>query len=201
MEDQTTSDNSLYIGIDAGMFKTSVCTSEGKKFTERSVVVVSTEDSNNQEQKVVSGKDALELEDGNIKELFKGELRTEEDIDACRKFLKSILEKHDVDASRDKYAILGTPSNASREYKRKFLELANEVFSGAMLVDELFCASYKNNLPDKSIIVDIGYSKTDISIIDSEVPRENDCLRLSCAGKILILKLLSLLAKGGKIQK
>ncbi|TQD27547.1 rod shape-determining protein [Methanolobus vulcani] len=194
MEDQTTSDNSLYIGIDAGMFKTSVCTSEGKKFTERSTVVFSNENSNSQEQKVISGKDALDLADGNIIELFKGELGTEEDIDACRKFLRSILEKHDIDASRDTFAILGTPSDANKEYKRKFLELANEVFSGAMLVDELFCASYKNNLPDKSIIVDIGYSRTDICIIDSEVPRENDCLRLSCAGKDIdseIVKLIS----------
>ncbi|MBP1909878.1 rod shape-determining protein [Methanolobus bombayensis] len=181
MEGEITSDKCLYIGIDAGMYKTSVCSSEGKKFSERSLVAFSSENGNDLE-KVLAGKDALELEDGKKVELFNGELKSEENTDACRRFLKHVLEKNEV-VEKNTYAIIGVPANADKAYKKKLLELANEVFTGAMLVDELFCAAYKNNLPDRSIIVDIGYSKTDICIIDSEVPRENDCLRLSCAGK------------------
>jgi len=196
MEDNVGNNGNLFIGIDAGMFRTSVCTGDGKKFSERSVVAFSSGDSNGPDKKVISGKEALDLEDGKRMELFKGELKTDDDISACRQFLRSILEKHEIypgNSDRDTYVILGVPSNTDRAYRRKLLELSNELFSGAMLVDEHFCTAYKNNLPDRSIIVDIGFSRTDICIIDSEIPRENDCLRLSCAGKDIDSEIVKLI--------
>lgn len=196
MEENAGNKRDLFIGIDAGMFRTSICTNDGKKFSERSVIAFPSEKSSESDKKVISGKDALDLKDGKKMELFDGELRTDEEINACKQFLRSILKKHKVDTDNtdsEIYAILGVPSDADRKYRRKLLELSNELFAGAMLVDELFCTAYKNDLPDRSIIVDIGFNKTDICIIDSEIPIENDCVRLSCAGRDIDSEIVKLI--------
>jgi rod shape-determining protein MreB len=194
MDKFTTNDDFLYLGIDAGMFKTSVCTSDGNKISERTVVALLNDDSDSSTEKVLFGEDALESQVDNIREILNIELKTEEDVIACGKYLKNILEKHDVNMSRvNTYAILGVPSNAQKAYKKKLLELSREIFSGAMLVDGIFCMAYRYDFLDNSVLVDIGCNKTNICIISGDVPQETDCLSLPCAGKDIDMEIVKLI--------
>ncbi|WP_094227030.1 rod shape-determining protein [Methanolobus psychrotolerans] len=194
MEDFVSGDNCLYLGIDAGMFKTSVCTSDGKKFSERTVIAFLQKDSENAEENLLFGKQALELTDGKTKEPLNDGLKSEADIHAFKEFLISFLSKHDVDLNKEKtYAIIGIPSNADREYKKNLLKLSREIFSGAMLVDELFCMAYEKALLKQSMIVDIGFNKADICVINSNVPQNVDCLSIPCAGKDIDREIVKLI--------
>ncbi len=196
MEDFDSNNGCLYLGIDAGVFKTSVCTSDGKKFSERSVVTFLQEDSDNTEEKILSGKEAMELQDGVIKEALNNELKGKDDILAFKKFLKDFLNKHDIDPDKQTaYAIIGVPSNADRQYKMNLLELSSDIFSGAMVVDELFCIAYKKSLQEGAMIVDIGCGKTDICVINSNIPQQNECLSLPCAGKDIDREIVKLITE------
>ncbi|MEZ5335840.1 MAG: rod shape-determining protein [Methanolobus sp.] len=194
MDDFTGNNNFLYLGIDAGMFKTSICTSDGDKFSERTVVAFTSNDGEGSDEKILSGKEALEFPDEEISKPLNAGLKNESDIMACRKFLQHILEKHNVDMDRAKtYAILGVPTNVEKAYKKKLLELSREIFSGAMIVDEIFCIAYRNGILEKSLIVDIGFSNTDICIINGDAPKDSDQLSLPCAGKDIDREIVKLL--------
>ncbi|MDG6243514.1 MAG: rod shape-determining protein [Methanolobus sp.] len=183
----------LYLGIDAGMFKTSVCTSEGKRFSERSVVILH-ENSADSDGRILSGTQALEATDGNVKEALKNGLKDEDDVLIFKEYLTDLLEKHDIEVkNRNIYAILGVPSTANMEYKKNLLSLAMELFSGAMLVDELFCIAYKKDILETSMILDLGFSKTDIAIINGGIPQENDFHCLSCSGKDIDSEIVKLI--------
>jgi rod shape-determining protein MreB len=193
MDDPGSINDCLYLGIDAGIFKTSVCTSEGKRFSERSAVIIR-ETSVDSEGKTISGTEALEAPDEDVKEALKNGLKNEDDVLIFKEFLKDLLEKHDIDLkSRNIYTILGVPSTADLEYKKNLLSLAMELFCGAMLVDELFCVAYKKDILERSIILDLGFSKTDIAIINGGVPQENDLLCLSCSGKDIDSEIVKLI--------
>ncbi|SFM61001.1 rod shape-determining protein [Methanolobus profundi] len=192
MDDKISNEEHLYIGIDAGMFKTSVCTSDGKRFSERSVVALSRSDGGS-EGTVLLGREALDLKDGDIREPLAGGLKSEEDVMALRKFLEALLAENGIDLNRNVYAIVGVPSDSDKEYKKKVMELSRELFSGAMLVDEIFCAAYKKGLLGGSIIVDMGLDKTDICIINSEVPQDTDHLSIPCAGKDIDREIVKLI--------
>ncbi|WP_340820742.1 rod shape-determining protein [Methanolobus sp. WCC4] len=173
----------LYIGIDAGMFKTSVCTSDGKRFSERSVVAFSKAEDDSSEAMAILGREALEMEDADIKEPLADGLKKEDDVIAFKKYLKALVTENGIDTDGNIYAIVGVPSDADKEYKKKLLELCRDLFSGAMLVDEVFCAAYKKGLLDGSIIVDIGLNRTEICIMNGEVPQDTEYLSIPCAGK------------------
>lgn len=193
MDNLTNNNGYLYVGIDAGTFKTSVCTSDGKRFSERSVVAFSSSDSAENEETVLLGREALEAQDNDIKEPLAEGLKNEEDIIALKKYLKALFAENGVDIDDNIYAIVGVPSNADREYRKKILELCRDTFSGAMLVDELFCAAYGKGLLDGSIIVDIGQGKSDICIINSDVPQDTECLCIPCAGQDIDSEIVKLI--------
>ncbi|WP_342304441.1 rod shape-determining protein [Methanolobus sp. ZRKC5] len=194
MEEFDNNSRCLYLGIDVGMFKTSVCTSDGKKFSERTAIAFLQKDSEDPEESILSGKEAVALENGTIQYFLKSELKEEDDVLHFKKFLKHFLNKHAVNPAKDStYAMIGVPSNAGREYKIKLLELFSEIFSGAMVVDELFCIAYKKSLLEGGLIVDIGSHKTDICVINSNIPQEDDCLSLPCAGKNIDSEIVKLI--------
>lgn len=196
MDDFRSNGDFLYLGIDAGMFKTSICTSDGKKFSERTVLAVVKETGNNHEEQVLTGTEALQLLNGNVICPLDGGLKNENDVNACRQFLKNVLKKHNVDTGRGlTYAILGVPTNVEKDYKKKLLELSREIFSGAMLVDEIFCMAYHHRILEKSLLVDIGFRKTDICIINGDLPEETDYLSLSIAGSDIDREIAKLLTE------
>ncbi len=183
MDDFVSNDGCLYLGIDAGVFTTSICTSDGKSFSERSIAAYSSS-VDNPEEKVLFGDKALEAENETIKEFLRGEIKNEDDICRFTDFLRHVLNERDIDADNENiYAIIGVDCDTDIAYKKKLLKLYNEIFTGAMLVDEMFCIAYNKSLQKGSMIVDMGYTKTDICTITEEKSQKIDHLTLSCAGK------------------
>lgn len=194
MEEFDNNSRCLYLGIDVGMFKTSICTSDGKKFSERTAIAFLQKESGDPPESILYGQEAVTLEDGTINNVLKNELKDEDDVLHFKNFLKYFLNKHAIDSGKDgTYAMVGVPSNADRKYKQKLLELSSEIFSAVMVVDELFCIAYKKSLLEGGIIVDIGSDKTDICVINSNIPQEDDCLSLPCAGKNIDREIVKLI--------
>lgn len=64
----------LYPGIDVGIFKTSVCTSNDKKSSGRTAIAFLQKGRGGPEESMLSGQEAVALKDGTINESLKNEL-------------------------------------------------------------------------------------------------------------------------------
>ncbi len=193
MGDHNSNEEPLYLGIDVGSFKTSICTSDGKRFSERTIVALS-KDAENNEGSMLSGKEDMEITDTEMKELLNDGLKSDEDTRLFRDFLKDLLIRNDIDLNKRKvYAIIAVSSDADNEFRKKVLKLGNELFEGAMLVDGTFCIAYNKDLPEGSLVVDIGYTGTDICITKDDLSQEIVHLNIPCAGKNIDTEVLKLI--------
>jgi rod shape-determining protein MreB len=191
MEDNLRNDGYLYIGIDAGIFKTSICTSDGIKFSERSIVAFSG-DSTDSTENAIYGNEVLELSEEEMKNYTNSSLSL--DNDNFKHFLTHLLEKNGIDPGKNEtYAIIGVSPAAETEYKRNLLNLCRNIFTGAMVVDDVFCIVYSKGLPEGSMVVDIGYNRTNVCVITKNVTQEVDCLSLASAGKDIDRELFKLI--------
>jgi rod shape-determining protein MreB len=77
------------------------------------------------------------------------------------------------------------PHDASDLYKRSVLEIAQDMFKSAMVVDGMFCVAYGCGETESSIFVDIGTVSSRICCINVDQPDEMNCLVIdSGAGEI-----------------
>ena len=191
MENNVSSDGYLYIGIDAGIFKTSICTSDGIKFSERSIVAFSG-NSNSSVENAIYGNEVLELSEEEMNSYTNGSLSLNDD--SFKHYLMHLMEKNGIDPERNEtYAIIGVSPASEKEYKKGLLDLCRKMFTGAMVVDGVFCIVYSKGLPEGSMIVDIGCNRTSVCVITESVSQEIDCLSLASAGKDIDRELFKLI--------
>lgn len=187
----------LYLGIDIGTYTIAICTNTGRKFVEYSVIAHESEElpQSPESENILFGKAALEQSDLNIKEPVKALLQgTTNDYEPVKLLLQHCLKSAGIepDAS-ESYAIIGVPAGADPSYKRSILEISRDLFTGAMVADELFCVAYGSGHLENSLIVDIGASKLDICHINGNVPGADDHLRISFAGENIDQELIDLI--------
>ncbi|MBN2109540.1 MAG: rod shape-determining protein [Methanosarcinaceae archaeon] len=187
----------LYLGIDLGTYTTAICTSTGKKLVEYSAIAHEGEElpEDPEGEKVLFGKEALERRELNIrqpvKDLLLGKLH---DHWPVKLLLQHFLRSAGIELDdRECYAIIGVPAGADQSYRKAILEIAKDLFTGAMVVDELFCVAYGSGRLENSLIVDIGASKLDICRINGNVPGEDDHLKISFAGDKMDQELIDLI--------
>ncbi|MDW7731614.1 MAG: rod shape-determining protein [Methanolobus sp.] len=187
----------LYLGIDIGTYTIAICTNTGTKFVEYSTIAHEGEEfpQRLENENVLFGRAALERSDLNIKEpvkdLLQGKTNNPEPV---KLLLQHSLKSAGIELdSRESYAIIGVPAGADASYKRSILEMSRDLFTGAMVADEIFCVAYGIGHLENFLIVDIGASKLDICHINGNVPGAEDHLRISFAGENIDQELIDLI--------
>jgi rod shape-determining protein MreB len=187
----------LYVGIDLGTSRSSVCSSNGTRETLASFV--------GYPKDVVArkalGKDILFGDEAIAKRLSlklyrplaKGVLKTSlegepdrEDV-AGNKRAASDLIKECVRRARPRadelvYAVIGVPAQASVSSKEALLEAAKASVDSVMLCSEPFSVAYGLDLLEDVLVVDIGAGTVDLCRMHGTMPDEADQLTLDTAG-------------------
>lgn len=187
----------LYLGIDIGTYTIAVCTSEGTKIVENCAVAYEGEEfpKDPENVKVLFGKAALEQTDLPVKEPVREIIQgNSSDPGPLRYILEQSFKSAGIKLdSGESYAIIGVPAGADTAYKQSILEMAEDLFTGAMVADESFCVAYGNGLLENSLIVDIGASKLDICHVNGNVPGDEDHMKISFAGDNIDQELINLI--------
>ncbi|MDP2218315.1 MAG: rod shape-determining protein [Methanolobus sp.] len=198
----------IYLGIDLGTSKIAICTNDGIMFSEHSLIAHGDGHDPNVDgnDKVFFGKAALERIDLEGKWLLRDLIEKNSDGPGyLTALLGHCIQAAGVSADPGQmYAVIGVPSGADASYKRAVLGAARHLFRGVMVANGLFCVAYGSQRLDSSVIIDVGASKTDMCLIISNIPEDEDCLSISVAGENIDNELVALLAEkyeGSKVTR
>ena len=192
-------DNILFVGIDLGTSRSSICASNSAKEWIESYVgwpkdfislkVVG--------RPVLFGSEALQnrlslelcrpLEHGIIKE---GIDRSEE---AVREIIKYLIEISRPAAEQKIYAVVGVPADTLKTNKLAIRRAVSEFVHSLMVVSEPFAVAYGMNLLNNALVIDIGAGTTDFCIMHGAIPAEEDQKTILTAGDYIDDQLYSYL--------
>jgi len=171
-----------YIGIDIGISNIAIYSDKGLRYVGRSIV---------SSDKTSSESDLAHVTEPVIS-LLSGDSKALEHV---RDLLKKYIDNAKLaQPAENSYALLTVDHNSSGSYKRNILEIANDLFKGAMVVDSLFCVAYRSGKSDPSIYVDIGTSSTRICCINGDVPESMSCMSIDSGGNDIEKELLDLVS-------
>jgi rod shape-determining protein MreB len=190
-------DNILYVGIDLGTSRSSVCASNGVKEWIESYVgwprdfislkVVG--------KPVLFGEEALNnrlsldicrpLEHGLIKE---GIDKSEE---AVREIIKYLIESAKPSSQQKIYAVVGVPADTLKTNKLAIRKAVSEFVHSLLVVTEPFAVAYSLNLLNNAMVIDIGAGTTDFCIMHGSIPTEEDQKTILTAGDYIDDQLFS----------
>jgi rod shape-determining protein MreB len=192
-------DNVLFVGIDLGTSRSSICSSNGVKEWIESYVgwpkdfislkVIG--------KPILFGSEALgnrlsldlcrPLEHGIIKE---GIERSEE---AVREIIKHLIELTRPAAEQKIDAVVGVPADTLKTNKLAIRKAVSEFVHSLMVVSEPFAVAYGMNLLNNSLVIDIGAGTTDFCIMHGSIPSEEDQKTILTAGDYIDEQLYSYL--------
>lgn len=192
-------DKILFVGIDLGTSRSSICVSSGlrewiesyvgwpKDFISLQVVG----------KPVLFGSEALKnrlsldicrpLEHGVIKE---GIDRNEE---AVREIIKHLIELTKPASEQKIYAVVGVPADTLKTNKLAIRKAVAEFVHSIMVVSEPFAVAYGQNLLNNSLVIDIGAGTTDFCIMHGSIPSDEDQKTILTAGDYIDEQLYSYL--------
>jgi rod shape-determining protein MreB len=192
-------DDGIFVGIDLGTSRSSICASNGtrewiesyvgwpKDFISLKVVG----------KPVLFGSEALQnrlslelcrpLQHGMIKE---GIDRSEE---AVREIIKHLVELTKPAPEQKIYAVVGVPADTLKTNKLAIRNAVSEFVNSLMVVSEPFAVAYGLNLLNNSMVVDIGAGTTDFCIMHGSIPAEEDQKTILTAGDYIDEQLYSYL--------
>ena len=190
-------DNILYVGIDLGTSRSSVCSSNGKRewiesyvgwpkdFISQKVVG----------KKVLFGEEALNnrlsldlcrpLERGVIKE---GIERSEE---AVREIIKHLVTCSKPSSEQKIHAVVGVPADTLKTNKLAIRKAVAEFVHSLLVVSEPFAVAYSLDLLNNSMVIDIGAGTIDFCIMHGSIPAEEDQKTILTAGDYIDEQLFS----------
>lgn len=197
MKPEASGDNVLYVGVDLGTSRSSICASNGAKEWVESYVgwpkdFISAKVLG---KEVLFGADALSnrlsldvyrpLERGVIKE---GIERNEEAVKELIGYLISLAKP-----SKDQmiYAIVGVPADTLKVNKLSIRKAVLGYVHSLMVVSEPFAVAYSLNLLNNSMIIDIGAGTVDFCIMHGAMPAEEDQRTILTAGDYVDEQLFS----------
>jgi rod shape-determining protein MreB len=191
----------LYIGIDLGTSRSSICASNGTRAWTESYVgwprdFISAKVLG---KPVLFGADALEhrlsvdlyrpLERGVIKE---GIDRNEEAVRELIRYLVDLAKPHE---GQPVQAIVGVPADTLKTNKLAIRKAVREYVHSLMVVSEPFAVAYSLDLLDNAMIIDIGAGTVDFCIMHGAIPEEGDQRTILTAGDYVDEQLYSYLSE------
>lgn len=187
----------LYIGVDLGTSRTSVCASNGIRDTVSSWVgypkdVVSKKVL---KKEVLFGQEALDnrlsvrlfrpLQHGELKGADAGGGEAQENLKAARDLIRHAVELCSPRRDELVYTVIGVPAQASINNKQAIIEAAREVADSVMLCSEPFAVAYSIDRLKDVLVIDIGAGTVDLCRMHGTMPEDADQITLRTAGDFL----------------
>ncbi len=185
----------LYVGIDLGTSRTTVCASNGVRAMVSSYVgypkdVVSRKAL---QKDVLFGQEALEnrlslwlyrpLEKGELKGAAQGDSKEgEENLRAAKDLISHAVDLAQPRADELVYAVIGVPAQASIHNKNAIIEAAKEKVDSVMLCSEPFAVAYSIDRLLDVLVIDIGAGTVDLCRMHGTMPEDSDQITLHTAG-------------------
>ncbi len=186
----------LYLGIDLGTSRTSVCSSNGIRETVESFVGYPKDPVARKllKKDVLFGEEAREkrlslnlyrpLEHGVLKFNKDGQEDSEE-LRAAKDLVREIVRRARPRADELVYAVIGVPAQASIHNKDAILDAARESVDSVMLCSEPFSVAYGLDMLEDVLVIDIGAGTTDLCRMHGTMPDDADQITNTFAGDFI----------------
>lgn len=183
----------LYLGIDLGTSRTSVCASNGVRETVESFVGYPKDPVAQKllKKDVLFGQEARDkrlslnlhrpLEHGVLKFNADGEEMSEE-LRAAQDLVKETVRLARPRKDELVYAVIGVPAQASIHNKDAILQAARESVDSVMLCSEPFSVAYGLEMLEDVLVIDIGAGTVDLCRMHGTMPEESDQITMTTAG-------------------
>lgn len=183
----------LYLGIDLGTSRTSVCASNGVRETIESFVGYPKDPVARKllKKDVLFGQEARDkrlslnlhrpLEHGVLKFNQAGE-EDSEGLRAAKDLVKEIVRLSRPRKDELVYAVIGVPAQASIHNKDAILQAARESVDSVMLCSEPFSVAYGLDMLEDVLVIDIGAGTVDLCRMHGTMPEDSDQTTLKTAG-------------------
>jgi len=207
----------LYIGIDLGTSRSSVCASNGRRATLPTVVGWPKDPIARGflKKDIVFGEEAIAnrlsietvrpVEDGVIKVnsnqkpgVGRLESPNSKVKEAASEFIKHLVGLCEPLPNQQIFAAIGTPGQISPAHKDALLEAAKESIHQVHLTTEPFAVAFSLSGLHHVLVVDIGAGTTDLCRVHGSLPDSEDYLTLEQAGDFIDFCLYELLEKNHK---
>jgi rod shape-determining protein MreB len=202
-------DETLYIGVDLGTFRSVMVSSDGHD--EKVLTVIGTPKDqiakNFLKRDVLFGEEALKnrlalnlfrpLEHGVIKD-------TAEDKKFIAHFITNIIGLADPEDYDRVVAVIGAPAEASHVDKTAIFDAAAGSVNACMIISEPFAVAYALDKIEHTLVIDIGAGTTDLCRVYGTVPSPIDQMHVNYAGDFIDAQLISEIQKkyaGAQITK
>ena len=202
-------DETLYIGVDLGTFRSVMVSSDGHD--EKVLTVIGTPKDqiakNFLKRDVLFGEEALKnrlalnlfrpLEHGVIKD-------TAEDKKFIAHFITNIIGLADPEDYDRVVAVIGAPAEASHVDKTAIFDAAAGCVNACMIISEPFAVAYALDKIEHTLVIDIGAGTTDLCRVYGTVPTPIDQMHVNFAGDFIDAQLISEIQKkyaGAQITK
>jgi len=180
----------LYLGIDLGTSRTSVCASNGIRETVSSHVGYPKDVVSRKllKKDVLFGEDAVRhrlslrfyrpLEHGVLKDTGDGD----ENLKAAQDLIAEIIRRAKPRSDELVYAVIGAPAQASVKNRGAIIDAARETVDSIMLCSEPFAVAYGMDMLDDVLVIDIGAGTVDLCRMHGTMPEDADQITLTTAG-------------------
>jgi rod shape-determining protein MreB len=202
-------DETLYIGVDLGTFRSVMVSSDGHD--EKVLTVIGTPKDqiakNFLKRDVLFGEEALKnrlalnlfrpLEHGVIKD-------TAEDKKFIAHFITNIIGLADPEDYDRVVAVIGAPAEASHVDKTAIFDAAAGSVNACMIISEPFAVAYALDKIEHTLVIDIGAGTTDLCRVYGTVPSPIDQMHVNFAGDFIDAQLITEIQKkyaGAQITK
>ncbi len=189
-------DETLYIGVDLGTFRSVMVSSDGHD--EKVLTVIGTPKDqiakNFLKRDVLFGEEALKnrlalnlfrpLEHGVIKD-------TAEDKKFIAHFITNIIGLGDPEDYNRVVAVIGAPAEASHVDKTAIFDAAAGSVNACMIISEPFAVAYALDKIEHTLVIDIGAGTTDLCRVYGTVPTPADQMHVNFAGDYIDAQLIA----------
>ncbi len=183
----------LYLGIDLGTSRTSVCASNGVRETMESFVGYPKDPVSRKllKKDVLFGQEARDkrlslilhrpLQHG-VLTFNKDGAEDPEALRAAQDLVKEIVGLARPRADELVYAVIGVPAQASIHNKDAILQAARQSVDSVMLCSEPFSVAYGLEMLEDVLVIDIGAGTVDLCRMHGTMPEDADQITLTSAG-------------------
>ena len=180
-------EDTLYIGIDLGTFRSVMVSSAGHDELELTVIGTPKDAiaRNFLKRDVLFGEEALKnrlalnlfrpLEHGVIKD-------STEDKKFIAHFIHHMIEMANPEEADNVVAVIGAPAEASHVDKTAIFDAAAGTVNAAMIISEPFAVAYALDMIEHTLVVDMGAGTTDICRVYGTIPGPEDQQHSQYAG-------------------
>jgi len=202
-------DETLYIGVDLGTFRSVMVSSAGHE-EELLTVIGTPKDAiarNFLRRDVLFGEEALKnrlaldlyrpLQHGVIKD-------SQEDKKFIAHFIHHMIELAGPEDYDNVVAVIGAPAEASFVDKTAIFDAAAGSVNACMIISEPFAVAYALDMIEHTLVIDIGAGTTDICRVYGTIPEPEDQLHMAYAGDYIDDQLIEEIQKkyhGAQITK